>query len=70
MYYYMKLMNYSILKVEWSVYGSMNSEKVCASWALPLNKRAPLGAHKQKKKGLSTFLQKKFNMFNKAKSSP
>lgn len=66
----MKLMNYYILKKEWSVYGGINSEKVCASWALPLNKLAPLGAHKQKKKGLSTFLQKKFNMFNKAKSSP
>ena len=59
MYYYMKLMNYYILKGECAIYDGMNPEKVCASWALPLNKRAPLGAHKQKKKGLSTFLPKK-----------
>lgn len=25
----MKLMNYYILKKEWSVYGGINSEKVC-----------------------------------------
>ena len=36
----MKSMNYSILKVECAIYDGMNPEKVCASWALPLNKLA------------------------------
>ena len=40
MYYYMKLMNYYILKGECAIYDGMNPEKVCASWALPLNKLA------------------------------
>ena len=39
-------MYYSILKVKWSVYGGMNSEKVCASWALPLNKLAEVSLYK------------------------